>query len=98
MSSTFKVVTLNKKHTDHPGRYVSKNPMGAAKKAFSAYCRRQSKKGRCAASLGLKETTKGSAKKVRYYAAHRRSLKPRVKVGNRTYKYFTDIHAVKPAN
>ena len=98
---SFKVVTLNKKHTAHPGRYMADAPMAAAKKAFTQYCRRMSKKGRCAASIGLQETTRGSKKTIKYYAAHRKGIKPHVNITRDgvTYKskYETVIHAVKPA-
>ena len=98
---SFKVVTLNKKHTEHPGRYMAAAPMAAAKKAFTQYCRRMSKKSRCAASIGLQETTRGSKKTIKYYACHRRALKPPVKVTRDgvTYKskYETVIHSAKPA-
>lgn len=97
---SFKVVTLNKKGTEHPGRYLGTSPMAAGKKAFTQYCRRMSKKGRCAASLGLQETTKGSKKTIRYYACHRKALKPPVKVTRDgvTYlsKYETLINSAKP--
>ena len=72
MNRTFKLITLNKRSTKRLGRYVAASPMAAAKKAFTQYCRRNKKKARCAASVGIQETTSGSTKKCNYKFWHSR--------------------------
>ena len=57
------------------GRYVSRNPFGAAKKAFNELCRVKNIRGVCSLVITLKETTEGSKKKVFTYKLNRKKLK-----------------------
>lgn len=57
------------------GRYVSRNPFGAAKKAFSELCRVKNIRGVCSLVITLKETTEESNKKVFTYKLNRKKLK-----------------------
>lgn len=43
------------------GRYISRDPRGAAKKAFSRLCRVKRIRGQCAMYLGVRETTQGAS-------------------------------------
>ena len=62
----------NQKYT---GRYISKDPHGAASKAFTRYCRNEGLKQGCKMVVIMKESTSGSSKKMFAYNATR-SLKP----------------------
>ena len=53
------------------GLYKSRNPVGAARKAFSEFCNRKRIRGRCALSVVVKETTQGSAGKMYSYKLQR---------------------------
>lgn len=53
------------------GRFISKDPMGAAKKAFTQACREKKIKGQCTLVIKVQETTAGSSKKVFVYKAKR---------------------------
>ena len=56
------------------GRLINKSPDGAAKKAFTEYCRTKRIKGVCALVVTLKETTKGSSGKTYTYKLNRVKL------------------------
>lgn len=43
------------------GRYISRDPRGAAKKAFSRLCRVKRIRGQCAMYLAVRETTQGAS-------------------------------------
>ena len=58
-----------------PGRYVSKTPMRAAKKAASKICAQHKIKGACTLVVTLKEITRGSAHKEYVYKV-KRVVKP----------------------
>ena len=58
----------------HGGRYVGRNPVGAARKAFNDFCRVKRIKGVCALVVTVKETTSGSKGKVFSYKLNRRKL------------------------
>ena len=82
------------------GRYLAKTPVDAARKAFSSYCKRNNRGARCVAHLSVRETTRGSKKKLYAYNATRRVLKGKDKKTitlpngvNLTYKYKTEIHS-----
>lgn len=49
------------------GRYISKNPYSAAKKAFSQYYREHPVSGRFSLEVHLKETTQNSSHKIFKY-------------------------------
>ena len=59
----FKVVEVNGKLMEM-GRYKGTIPIQAAKKAFKSICEKVGKKGSCALTFTLKETTNGSPKDV----------------------------------
>ena len=57
------------------GRYVNKTPAGAARKAFSEFCRTKRVKGVCTLIVVMRETTKGSAGKLFTYKLNRMKLR-----------------------
>ena len=57
------------------GRYISKSPFGAAKKAFTELCRVKDIRGVCSFIITLKETTSESNKKLFTYKLNRKKLK-----------------------
>jgi hypothetical protein len=85
------------------GRYTGRNPMQAAKKAFTRIAKAgddKKNKSECAYIFSIQETTQGSTKKVFVYRGTRRALEtPQVvKKGDTTYNiYFdSDVRAYKP--
>jgi len=56
------------------GRYISRNAVGAAKKAFNEHCRVKRIRGRCALRVTVKETTQGSSGKEYTYKLLRKKL------------------------
>lgn len=77
------------------GRYISRDAMGASKKAFSTLCRIKRIKGQCALVITMKETTQNSNGKERTYKLTRTKLTDPIMIGDRSYEYKTDVHAVK---
>jgi hypothetical protein len=59
----------------HGGRYISRSPFGAAKKAFNELCRVKKIRGVCTFIVTIKETTSESNKKLFTYKMHRKKLK-----------------------
>ena len=57
------------------GRYINKTPAGAARKAFSEFCRTKRIKGICTLLVTMKETTSGSSGKLFTYKLNRMKLK-----------------------
>ena len=105
---TFKVVSAKQagrkeggcktKH-DKNGRYVSNDPMSAAKKAFSNLCSRKAIHGECAMYITVEEVSRGSKGKQYTYKLHKHTLKkPRVVTlanGNTiTFKHETTAKAL----
>jgi hypothetical protein len=90
---SFVLVTSSGKHI---GRYISKSPAGAAKKAGSRILK---KKGQISTHVHIKETTQGSLKKTYKYIVRRQKLSQQKVVslkGRRvTYKYKTTVKASK---
>lgn len=85
------------------GRFISKGHLGAASKAFTKLCRMKKIKGQCTLLVSMRETTRGSACKVRSYMCKRMKLaKPLVmKAGTPSeYKihYASKVKAVKKAD
>ena len=77
------------------GRFESRTPAGAARKAASKVCRESKIKGQCSLVIHVRETTAGSTGKVFKYRV-RRVVKPRTVMRNGvkiTYKYTTVIKA-----
>lgn len=79
------------------GRYTSKNPISAAKKAASQLFKKAAK-SKTQITFELRETTKGEDKKIHKYTAKRVKLaKPKVItiMGNEiTYRYTVQVKAV----
>jgi len=59
----------------HGGKYISKTPVSAAKKAFNELCRVKKIRGVCTLEITVKETTKNSKEKEYTYKLHRKKLK-----------------------
>ena len=82
------------------GRYAGKNPMQAAKKAFTRISKAGKKKGTCAYVFSIQETTQGSAKKVFTYRGERRQLeKPQaITKGDTQYfiRFSSEVRSYKP--
>lgn len=84
------------------GRYISRNPAGAAKKAFTELCRTKKIRGVCTLIITIKETTKESNGKVFSYKLKRNKLKTPIIMMEGTDKeyvieYTTTIKAQKSA-
>lgn len=79
------------------GRYVSRNPASAAKKAFSQLCRVKRIKGQCALYICLRETTQNSNDRVFTYKLNRRKLAEPIVVSEDRppIQYETRIKSVK---
>lgn len=58
----------------HGGRYRGRTAAGAARKAFTEFCRIKSIRGVCTLVVVMKETTRGSNHKVFAYKLQRRKL------------------------
>ena len=76
---SFKVIDV-RKHSGcetkfRSGRFISRTPVGAARKAFNDLCRVKKIRGYCTLHVVVKETTKGSKGKECAYKLHRRKLK-----------------------
>ena len=56
------------------GRFINKTPAGAARKAFSEFCRTKRVKGICTLLVTMRETTQGAAGKMFTYKLSRRKL------------------------
>ena len=56
------------------GRFVSKTPFGAARKAFTRACREKKVKGNCKLIVTVQETTRGEDGKVFAYKMKREKL------------------------
>ena len=67
------------------GKAYARTPKAAASKIFSKWCNSsanpQKKESRCATVVGIKETTRGSAKKEYFYNAERSALRGSKKKG-----------------
>ena len=100
----FKVVEVNGKLMEM-GRYKGTIPIQAAKKAFKSICEKVGKKGSCALTFTLKETTNGSPKDVHgpYVGEKIKKKKPIVvefkdksgKVTKISYKYDYVVYLKK---
>ena len=77
------------------GRYVSRNPFGAAKKAFSELCRVKNIRGVCSLVISIKETTEGSNGKVFTYKLNRMKLKDPIIRLEGTKNEFKIMYVVK---
>jgi hypothetical protein len=57
------------------GRFINKTPAGAARKAFSEFCRTKRVKGVCTLLVTMRETTQGSGGKLFTYKLSRMKLR-----------------------
>lgn len=72
----------------HSGRYISKTPQGAAKKAFNELCRVKNIRGLCSFYVTVKETTLNSKNKKFMYKLNRNKLdKPIVLLAGKPGEY-----------
>ena len=86
------------------GRYVSRTPVSAAKKAFGRICKDRKMKGKCSMIVTIQETTRGEGGKVFSYKVVREKLKEPIEITRGggmfgggetiTIKYGTDAKAV----
>jgi hypothetical protein len=70
----FKVLTIDNKKIEH-GRYKSKTPAGAARKAFNRYARQHNNMTK-KTNIKIQETTRGSKRKIYEYKMKRITIKP----------------------
>ena len=77
---------------DYSGRYLNRNPAGAAKKAATQLCRDKKVKGTCVMTLHMRETTQNSKHKVFRYKLTRKKLAEPGPFGN---QYEMKAKAVK---
>ena len=97
MSRSFTVEKINNSSPRNPGRYISANPSGAARKAFTQYSRNKSLNN---AIIIMRETTRGvDNDKLYKYKVSRKKLDPPVETERNgivvTYKYKTVVKAKK---
>jgi len=95
---TFKVVEVDGK-AKMAGRYSADSPLTAARRAYSILCR-SSSGDKCTHKFMLKETTRGSNKKVYgpYVGSRKKRAKPlTVMIAGKkiTYKYDSTVRSMK---
>ncbi len=69
------------------GRYISKDPEGAARKAFSRLCHRKRIRGQCAMIITVQEQTQGSNGKTWTYKLNREKLATPIELNGRVIEY-----------
>jgi len=69
------------------GRYISKEPEGAARKAFSRLCHRKRIRGQCAMIITVQEMTQGSNGKTWTYKLTREKLATPIELNGRKIEY-----------
>ena len=78
---------------NHDSRYISKTPVGAAKKAHTYLCNRKNIRGSCTLVITVSETTRDSNNKEFTYKVTRRRLKEPVVLANGArFDYETKAH------
>jgi len=81
------------------GRYIARDVIGAAKKAFNRECRNSKIRGQCTLIIILKETTKGSKHKRYVYKMKRVKLQKAIKIDRNnqsiTINYKTNAQRIK---
>ena len=103
---SFSVVRLAKRNEKDKskieGRYIARDAIGAAKKAFNRECRQSRIKGQCTLIIILKETTSGSKKKRYVYKMKRIKLQKPIKIDRNnesiTINYKTNARRIKQLN
>ena len=77
------------------GRYINKTPQGAAKKAFSEFCRTKRIRGKCTLNVVVQETTTGSSKKTfAYHLQRNRLTKPMIMQEGTDNEYVIEYKTV----
>jgi hypothetical protein len=92
------VSTRNKqKGEENFGRYISKSPAGAARKAGSKVCGMSKIRGQCTLTIALRETTQGSKGKVYVYKVKRVVVNHKVEIAGKiiTHKYAMKSTRIK---
>jgi len=79
-----------KSTTCYTGRYESKTPSGAAKKAFTQHCNSKNIRGTCTLVIMLQETTQGSNKKVYQYRCKRERVDRKAVRGSNGKLHFLE--------
>lgn len=100
---SFSVVRLaNRNEKDKSkteGRYIARDVIGAAKKAFNRECRQSKIRGQCTLIIILKETTKGSKHRRYVYKMKRVKLNKSIKIDRNnksiTINYKTNAQRIK---
>jgi hypothetical protein len=103
---SFTIVRLAKRSEQNKskskGRYIARDAMGAAKKAFNRECRNSKIRGQCTLIIILKETTKGSKNKTYVYKMKRVKLNKSIKIDRNdksiTIQYKTNARRIKQLN
>jgi hypothetical protein len=95
---SFKVVDV-RKHSGcetkfRSGRFISRTPVGAARKAFNDLCRVKKIRGVCTLHVVVKDTTKGSKGKEYCYKLQRRKLKQPLVMMKGTNNQYTIEYSV----
>ena len=92
---SFKVISVAGKQVKNGGRFVSATPAQSASKAFSSWCRKHNKGGRCSTTIRVRETTRGSKAKTYGYNASRAWNKQAVNLGgkNQRFKFSNKLHS-----
>ena len=73
------------------GKYISKNPGSAVKKAFKELCRIKRIRGICTLVVSIRETTQDSNKKVYSYKCQRKKLEqPKIMMEGTNNEYVIE--------
>ena len=96
---SFTVIALHKngkKMRSDGGRYISKSPSSAAKKAFSQYYRNHKTKGAFSLEIHIKETTQNSSDKIFKYKVSKVKDPKDITKGKQIihYEYTTKVKAL----
>ena len=79
---------------DYSGRYESRTPDSAAKKALTKLCEVKKIKGQCTLYIEMRETTQGSDKKLYAYHVKKIKLNKPIELSGRTIEYTSTAKAV----
>ena len=96
---SFTVITINKsgkKTRTDGGRYISKSPSSAARKAFSQYYRQHKTSGQLSLEIHIKETTQNSSGKIFKYKVSKIKDPKDISRGKQIihYEYTTKVKAL----
>ena len=78
----------------HGGRFISRTPDGAARKAFSRLCHKKRIRGQCALNITVLETTQGSSGKAFTYKLSRHKLDTPVERNGFVIEYETRAKSI----